>query len=101
MMGGGGGFADALLLAAFLQAIMLVVQLLQIAALLLFAPLAGIFSIIGVVVFLWVLTGFVAELHGFRSLLGVFGMIVATTFGLAFLIAMLLAMLGVGPPAMS
>jgi hypothetical protein len=53
-----------------------------------------------VVVFLWVLTGFVAELHGFRSMLGVFGMIVVTTFGIAFLIAMLLAMLGVAPPAM-
>jgi hypothetical protein len=100
LMGGGGGFADALLLVAFLQGIMLVVQVLQIAALLLLAPLAGIFSILGVVVFLWVLTGFVAELHGFRSMLGVFGMIVVTTFGIAFLIAMLLAMLGVAPPAM-
>jgi hypothetical protein len=100
LMGGGGGFADALLLVAFLQGIMLVIQVLQIAALLLLAPLAGIFSILGVVVFLWVLTGFVAELHGFRSMLGVFGMIVVTTFGIAFLIAMLLAMLGVAPPAM-
>lgn len=99
MMGGGGNFADALLLVAFLQGIMLVIQLLQIAALLLMPPLAGILSLVGFAVFLWVLTGFVAEIHGFRSLLGVFGMIVVTAFGVAFLIAMMLAMLGVGPPA--
>ena len=31
----------------------------------------------GLVLFLWLLTNFVAELHGFRSLLAVFGGIVA------------------------
>lgn len=98
MMGGGGNFPDALLLVAFLQGIMLVIQLLQIAALLLLPPLAGLLSILGFAVFLWVLTGFVAELHGFRSLLAVFGMILATAFAVAFLMAMVLAMLGVAPP---
>jgi hypothetical protein len=100
MMGGGGSFPDALLLVTFLQGLMLVVQVLQIAALLLLPPLAGILSLIGFGLFLWVLTGFVAELHGFRSLLGVLGMIVVTAFGVAFLLALMLAMLGFSPPAM-
>ena len=100
LMGGGGNFPDALLLIAFLQGIMLVIQVLQIAALLLLPPLSGILSLFGFAVFLWVLTGFVAEMHGFRSLLGVMGMIVATAFGMAFLIALILAMLGVAPPEM-
>ena len=97
-MGGGGNFPDALLLVVFLQGVMVLIQVVQIAALLLLPPLAGIVSMVGFGVFLWVLTGFVAELHGFRSLLGVFGMILATAFALAFLLALLLAMLGVTPP---
>lgn len=97
-MGGGGNLPDALLLIAWLQGIMVLIQLVQIAALLLLPPIAGILSLVGFAVFFWVLTGFVAELHGFRSLLGVFGMILVTAFGLAFLLAMLLAMLGIAPP---
>ena len=97
-LGGQGNFPDALLLIAFLQGIMVLIQLLQMAALLLLPPLAGLLSLLGFGVFLWVLTGFVAELHGFRSLLGVFGMVLATAFGIAFLAAILLAMLGIAPP---
>lgn len=99
-MGGGGSFADAVLLIAFLQGVMVLIQLVQIVALMLIPPVAGIFGLVGFAVFLWMLTGFVAEMHGFRSLLGVFGMIFVTAFGLAFLMAMLLAMLGITPPEM-
>ena len=97
-MGGGGSFPDALLLVVVVQGVMVMIQLVQIAALLLLPPLSGIVSMVGFGVFLWVLTGFVAELHGFRSLLSVFGMILVTAFGLAFLLAMVLAMMGVTPP---
>lgn len=98
MMGGHGNFPDAMLLVACLQGIMVLVQAVQIVALLLLPPLGGIVSLLGFGVFLWVLTGFVAELHGFRSLLGVFGMVVVTAFGVAFLLALFLAMLGITPP---
>lgn len=97
-MGGGGNFPDALLLISALQGIMVVIQVVQIAALLLLPPVAGLVGLFAFGVFLWVLTGFVAELHGFRSLLGVFGMVVATAFGMAFLLAIFLATLGVAPP---
>ena len=97
-MGGGGNFPDALLLISALQGIMVVIQVVQIAALMLLPPLAGLIGIFAFGVFLWVLTGFVAELHGFRSLLGVFGMVIATAFGAAFLLAIILATLGIAPP---
>lgn len=98
MFGGGGNFPDAMLLVACLQGVMIMVQVAQIVALLLLPPLAGIVGLIGFGVFLWVLTGFVAELHGFKSLLNVFGMVIVTAFSIAFLLAMLLAMVGIAPP---
>ncbi len=98
MFGGEGIFPDAMLLIACLQGVMVLVQVFQIAALMLLPPIAGIVGMIGFGVFLWVLTGFVAELHGFRSLLNVFGMILVTAFSIAFLLAMLLAMAGLAPP---
>ena len=98
MFGGGGNFPDAMLLVACLQGVMIMVQVAQIVALLLLPPLAGIVGLIGFGVFLWVLTGFVAEMHGFKSLLNVFGMVIVTAFSIAFLLAMLLAMIGIAPP---
>ena len=98
MFGGEGTFPDAMLLIACLQGVMVMVQVVQIVALLLLPPLSGIVGLIGFGVFLWVLTGFMAELHGFRSLLNVFGMILVTAFSIAFLLAMLLAMAGIAPP---
>ncbi|MGY6635360.1 MAG: YIP1 family protein [Alkalilacustris sp.] len=98
MFGGGGNFPDAMLLVACLQGVMILIQMVQIVALMLLPPLAGIVSLVGFGVFLWVLTGFVAEMHGFRSLLSVFGMILVTAFAIAFVLAMLLAMAGIAPP---
>lgn len=97
-MGGQGNFPDALLLVAFVQVILLLVQVAQVAAMLILPPLAGLLTFVGFGLFLWVLTGFVAELHGFRSTLSVLGMIVATGFGVAFLMALVLTMFGVTPP---
>lgn len=98
MMGGHGDFADALLLVVWLQAIMLLIQAAQIVALLLLPPFAGLIGLAAMVLFLWLLTNFVAELHGFDSLGKVFGMIVVTAVGLAFLLATVLAVFGIGPP---
>ncbi|MBK5927632.1 YIP1 family protein [Rhodobaculum claviforme] len=98
MFGGGGNFPDAMLLVSCLQGVMILIQVVQIVALMLLPPLAGIVSLVGFGVFLWVLTGFVAEMHGFKSLLSVFGMILVSAFAIAFLLALLLAMAGVTPP---
>lgn len=100
MMGGRGRFEDALLLITWLQGIMVLVQLVQVVALVVLPPLAGIFSILGVALFLWLLTNFLAELHGFESLGKVLGAVVVTAVALAFVAAILLSILGISPPQM-
>jgi hypothetical protein len=99
-MGGQGSFANALLLITWLQAIMLLVQLVQLVALVVLPPFAGLLSVMGMVLFLWLLTSFVAELHGFESLGRVFGMILVTAIGLGFIATVFLSVLGFAPPEM-
>lgn len=85
--GGQGQFPDALLLVVWLQCILLAVQLAQMVLLLLVPPLGALVGYAAVALFFWLLTAFVAELHGFRSLgltfLGVILAILAVAFVLA------------------
>ncbi len=98
VFGGVGSFADALLLISWVQFLMVVLQGVQLVAMLLVPPLAGIIAIVSIVMFLWVLTNFVTELHGFESLGKVFGMILITFMALAFVMAFVLALLGIQGP---
>jgi hypothetical protein len=95
--GGRGSFADALVAMAWLQFILLCLQAVQLVAQVLLPPLGELIGVAGLAIFLWLLTNFVAELHGFGSRLAVFGGIVATAFVLGFLLSILLVMLGGGP----
>ena len=97
LLGGHGSFEDALLLVAWLQSIQVLLVLAQSLAFLILPPLGGIIQIAGLVVLMWLLTNFVAELHGFRSLWAVFGMIVVISLGLSFLLLAVLAGLGLVP----
>lgn len=65
--GGQGSFPDALLIVVWLQLLMLAVQVLQLVMSFVAPVLAGLFGLVGFVVFLWLMTTFIAELHGFRS----------------------------------
>ncbi len=98
LLGGRGAFEDGLILIAWLQGVMVAVQIAQIVALLILPPLTGLLGFLGMALFLWLLTNFVAELHGFTSLGRVFGMILLTLFGVAILLAIVLQILGVQPP---
>lgn len=98
--GGRAQVEDTLLLMIWLQFLMVVLQAAQIVLLLVVPPFAGLLGIVGFVVFLWVLTNFVAYLHGFRSLGKVFGMIVATFFVLGFALSIVMMLLGIVPPGM-
>ena len=98
LLGGRGAFEDGLILIAWLQGVMVAVQIAQIVALLILPPLTGLLGFLGMALFLWLLTNFVAELHGFSSLGRVFGMILLTLFGVAILLAIALQILGVQPP---
>lgn len=97
-MGGQGVFEDTLALIVWLQFVMACLQLVQTALMFLSPPLSDVVGIFGLVLFLWLLTHFVAAAHGFRSLGGVFMMIMASTFAITFLLSLVLAMLGIAAP---
>lgn len=92
--GGTGRFEEALLLIVWLQFIFICVQIVQLAALVIVPPLAGIITILAVALFLWLLVNFIAVLHGFTSLGMVFVMTIVSAFGLVFVLSFVLAMLG-------
>jgi hypothetical protein len=101
LFGGTGGYHGALALVVWLNAMMVLVQLGQIAALLVVPPLAAVLAIATMLWAFWAYANFVAELHGFRNPAIVLGAVVLTTIVLFFGVAMLLAMLGITPQEVS
>jgi hypothetical protein len=97
-MGGQGVFEDTLALVVWLQFVMACLQLVQTAALFVLPPLADIIGIVGLVIFLWLLTHFTAAAHGFTQLGPVFLMILISAFGITFVLSLVLAMLGIVVP---
>lgn len=89
--GGRGRIEDAVLLMAWLQFILLCLQGIQIVAMIVLPVLADVLGMMGLVLFLWLLTAFVAEMHGFSSLGRVFAGILGSIFALALLLSALLA----------
>lgn len=96
--GGTGDFDGALKLLTWLQIVLFTAQLVEVAGLLVFPPLAALMGPIALGLSLWLMTSFVAELHGFRSLLPVFFMILGTIMMIAFALVFLLNLLGVNLP---
>jgi hypothetical protein len=98
-MGGTGSFEEAILLVAWLQFVMVCVQAVQALALILFPTVvATLIGMAALALFLWLLTNFIAVLHGFSSLLLVFVMILVSAFGLAFGLSLILTLIGVTVP---
>jgi hypothetical protein len=98
MMGGSGTLEGAVRLTALLQFIMLLLQAVQVVFLLVLPPVADLIGLLSVGLMLWLLTNFIAVLHGFRSLMGVFVMILVTTLVLSFVLVFLLSLFGVSLP---
>ncbi len=101
LFGGIGGFWDALALVVWLNAVMVLVQVVQLVALALAPPLAAALAIATILWALWAFANFVAELHGFKNPALVLGGVILTSIVLFFTTAMLLAILGLTPPAVS
>ena len=94
---GVGNFDDALLLVLWMQAVLCLVQLFQILAMLTFAPLADLVGLVALFATGWLITNFVAELHGFKSLILVFVGILLGAFATMVALSIVLAVLiGVG-----
>lgn len=95
--GGTGEAAGALMVVVWLNAVMLVVQAAQLAALVLAPPLATLIAVAALVWLSWAFASFVAELHGFKSPAMVLGAVVLTMVVVIFGLTLLAAMLGLAP----
>jgi len=97
-MGGTGGFGDTILLMAWLQAIMTVLQIAQTIAILLIPILGLVIAVASFVLFFWLLSNFIAELHGFTSIPKVLAMILLSMIGLTIGMTIILSIIGISLP---
>lgn len=89
---GQGRIEDAVILLAWAQAVLLALQVVQMFFLLIFPPFAQVLGVFGVVLVLWMISNFVAEMHGFESALFVFGGMLITLLVLSFAGAFVVAL---------
>lgn len=93
--GGRGDVTGSLSITLWLEGLGLALQVLQLAVLPLGADAADLIGLCGILVFWTLLAFFVAELHGFASVGKVFLGMLATLFAVAFVLALILTMMGV------
>lgn len=98
IFGGTGSLDGALALVVWLNAMMILVQLIQIGLIVVLPTLAALLAVATVVWVLWAFANFVSELHGFQNPLIVLGGVILTMIVLFFGVAILLALIGVTPP---
>lgn len=91
--GGQGNFAASLTVMVWLQFILLAVQVVQLVLSVVLAPLAALISIGSIALFFWLLTNFVAEVHGFRNLAQVLVAVVMSMIAAAMGIALLFSLI--------
>ncbi len=92
--GGGARFDQTLLLVAWMEFVLLVVQVIQILATLIVPPVATLIGFAGFGLFFLLLTTFTAEANGFRSLAAVFMGVLVSLVLAATLAAVFFAFLG-------
>lgn len=95
--GGTGSFDEVVAVVVWLQFVMVCVQVLQTAMMILVPPVGGLIGLLAIVLFMWLLTHFIAVVHGFRSLGQVFVMILLSMFAIAFALSIVLSVIGVSP----
>lgn len=94
--GGTGQFDAALALIIWLQFIFLCLQVIQLVALVIVPPIAGLITVLALGLFFWLLVNFIATLHGFTSLGMIFVMTILSIFGIIFGLSLILTLLGIG-----
>jgi hypothetical protein len=95
--GGRGSIPAALTMIVWLNVVLLVIQLAQIAALLVAPPVASLLAFATLFWLIWAFASFVTELHGFSNPLKVLGGVIACMIMLFFGLTLLLAFLGFAP----
>lgn len=99
LFGGQGTLDAALRVTVWLHFVMLGLQIVQTLIILVLPGMAGIAGLVIILINMWLLTNFVAAVHGFRSLLAVFVMVIVTFFVVSFVLLFLLGLLGLAPSA--
>ena len=88
VFGGQGTLPQAVVMMAWLEVILILISTVQSVALILVPPVGVVLVPVGMVLSLWLITNFVAELHGFGSLvmtlLGVIAAFIAAVFAMIF-----------------
>ncbi|SCY09340.1 Yip1 family protein [Paracoccus tibetensis] len=97
MFGGHGRFEDALLLAVWIEVILLIVQVVQIVLSLVLPGAAAIMGIIAIALFLWLTVQFVKALHGFSSGPKILLVMFATLLAMGFIMSFFAASFGLLP----
>jgi hypothetical protein len=97
--GGTGSLEEAALLVIWLQFIFICIQVIQIVALLIIPPIAGLVTLLAIGLFFWLLVNFIAVLHGFTSLGLVFVTTLLVGFGMLVLMSIVLSALGLAVPS--
>ncbi len=99
--GGHGSFPQAILTVIWMQYVAVLLQFVVL-VLALFAPgLAALAALVSVGVSFWILSHFIAEMHGFRSAALVFATIVVLILALAVVLSFLFALIGFGAGGLS
>lgn len=96
--GGTGSFEDTLALVAWLQSVLVALQLVQIVLLFILPALAGLMFLTALGLFMWMWAQFIKTVHGFTSAPMVLGISFAVLFAALFVLSFLLVLLGVTPP---
>ncbi len=95
--GGVGTFNQGLSILGWIQFLLLALQMAQIVSMALLPPMAVVIGLGSLVLTLWLLPIFIAELHGFRSALVTFLGIIGTVVSVVVILSILLVLvLGVG-----
>ena len=89
--GGQGTLPQAVVLLAWAEFIVLMVQVAQVVALFILPPLTLVLAVAGIVLTLWLIVNFIAEMHGFSSILQVFFGMIGVGFALIMVFATILA----------
>ena len=97
LFGGTGRFSDALLAVTWVQGVMLVPQAVQILIFPVLPGVSGLIALGSVVLFFYLLSQFICVVHGFRSAVAVFFVVIGTLLALGIVLAVLFTMLGVLP----
>lgn len=100
--GGVGRLEDSIVSVAWLQFLLVCLQVLQLGVGFVSPALSGLIGLAGVIVFFWLLTQFVMVVHAFESAAMVFVMIVVSLLAITFALSLVLSILGFalpgGPP---